>query len=89
LALKNPIGLTIDLEWNLSYVRYRDRADDERLAPNKRIGETVVLNETTDAELIGIELLALDAQTLVTARAVAHARGFTFPKDIVDVTNCA
>ena len=75
------IGLSVDLEVQAGYVRYRSLPVGER-ARSKRISEDVAADYREDGEFLGIELLALDEAAMSQARDFAAANGLAFPRDL-------
>jgi len=79
--VKRYIGLSVDLEAQAAYVRYRPLPAGER-ARSKRVSEDVAVDYREDGELLGVELLALDDAAMAQAKAFAIANGLAFPRDL-------
>ncbi len=75
------IALSVDLEVQAGYVRYRPLPPGEH-ARSKRISADVAADYREDGELLGVELLALDDAAMTQARAFAAANGLAFPRDL-------
>ena len=75
------IGVNVDLEAQAGYVRYRSLPSGER-ARSERVGDTVVADYAENGEVLGVELLALDDDSVAQARAFAAVHGLAFPRDL-------
>jgi uncharacterized protein YuzE len=75
------IGLSVDLQAQAGYVRYRSLPAGER-ARSKRISEDVVADCRENGELLGVELLALDDDAMAQARDFATKHDLAFPRDL-------
>lgn len=82
-----PIEVKVDLEANASYVRYR------RLLPGEHVAETVdVVDDGSVAadvdargNILGIELLGFNGDTMITAQKFASDHDLAFPRDLSGV----
>ncbi|HEX3549993.1 MAG TPA: hypothetical protein VHT53_06430 [Candidatus Elarobacter sp.] len=77
-----PIQLRLDYDVGAGYLKYRNLADAEHVARNARISEDVIVDYTDADEVVGIELLAFDEETLDVARSFASRNGLLFPDTI-------
>lgn len=78
------IGLSVDLEAQAGYVRYRALPAGER-ARGRRISEDVVADYCKRGLLLGVELLALDDSAIAQAREFAAQHDLAFPRDLSGV----
>ena len=81
MNVRRYIGLSVDLEAQAGYVRYRPLPAGEQVR-SERVSDVVVADYRADGELVGLELLALDAATMTQARAFAASNGLAFPRDL-------
>lgn len=75
------IAVSIDLEAQAGYVRYRALPAGER-ARSKRISEDLVADYRENGELLGLELLALDGGAMAQAQTFAASQDLAFPRDL-------
>lgn len=76
--MRQPIEVEVDRVNGLGYVRY---------IAGREVAETLVVWDDgsvaadvgDDGEVLGIEVLGLDSETLSRARAFAESRGLDFP----------
>lgn len=75
--MMKPLGVEIDFESKAGYVTYAER----RVAETLDVWEEGTVAADLDAEgnVIGIEVLGLDAQTISRARAFAEEHDLAFP----------
>lgn len=78
--MKKPRALDIDFEAGAGYIRY---ADGE-VAGTIDVWEDGQVAADVDAadEVLGIEILGFDDETLAHARRFAHGRGLAFPVNL-------
>lgn len=75
-----PVGLQVDLEMDAAYIRY---AEGE-VAGTIDVWEDGWVAADVDGagQVLGIEVLDLDIETLEHAREFAHTRGLAFPDSL-------
>jgi len=86
-TLRQPVWVTIDGEpevGSLTYVYYVPE-EQAQCARSTRVGERMVVDTDSNGELVGIELLDLDAATLRAAHHAAAMHGAAFPAYLVPV----
>lgn len=75
-----PVGLQVDLETDAAYIRY---AEGEVAATIDVWQDGWVAADVDGAgQVLGIEVLDLDLETLEHAREFARARGLAFPDSL-------
>ena len=79
--MKNPIGIEIDLEFHVAYVRYHE-IPDGAVTRSDRVSEEVVIDYGAANDILGIELLATDDASLAKATDFAHSHGLAFPRHL-------
>jgi len=75
--MTKPIGVEVDLESKSGYVAYSDR----RIAETHEVWDEGTIAADVDAggEIVGIEMLQLDRDTLSRARRYAEEHDLIFP----------
>jgi hypothetical protein len=79
--MRRPISMTLDFAQGVGYIVFRVLAEGEtvsatRIAP----GTDVCADRDAAGEIVGIELLALDGETLELADRFARENGMAFPR---------
>ncbi len=77
-----PTEVKVDLEANAGYVRYRALPAGDRVARTVRLSGDIAVDFDTADAVLGIEILAFDADVLEAARQFAGSRGLAFPRDL-------
>ncbi len=78
--MTDPKNISIDLEAGAAYVAY----SDSKIATTKDVWKDgqVAADYDEHANVVGIELLGFDAETLEHARAFAQENELTFPSNL-------
>lgn len=84
-----PTEVKIDLEAHAGYVRYRTLPFGQHVARTIRVGANIAVDLDASEAVLGIELLAFDADVLEAARQVAASRGLAFPRDLAGAVAAA
>jgi hypothetical protein len=79
--MKSPTRITIDPEYPVAYVAYRDIAPGET-ARTDRVSFDVRADYNDAGDLLGIELLSLGQSAVDEGRAYAQKLGYAFPVDL-------
>lgn len=79
--MKEPISVDVDLTRGAGYVQYIEDCDIAETIDVWRDGR-VAADVSDDREIVGIELLYLDAETLSHARGFAVQANLAFPVDL-------
>jgi hypothetical protein len=88
LKMKRPIEVSIDLEAGAGYVEYLADAEIVGTLDIWRDGQ--VAADLDDAEqVVGIEVLGFDEETLARARSFAHEHGLAFPENLAGALSVA
>jgi uncharacterized protein YuzE len=75
------IGLNVDLETQVGYIRYRALPAGER-ARSERVSADVAVDYGGNGAVLGLELLALDEEALAQAKEFAGRHDLAFPLDL-------
>ena len=78
----NPITIHADLEAGAFEITYRDLPRGKFIDHDERIAPGATAGIGPRGQVIGIELLNLEAPTLTAARNYATAHGLGFPQDL-------
>ena len=81
--MSNPISVEVDLEAGVGYIEYVSGGE---VAGTEDVwGDgTVAADLDDDGAVLGIEILAFDAETIGHAKRYAAARGLTFPTHLAE-----
>lgn len=86
--MKQPIEVRVDFEAGAGYVRY---IGDVEVAGTLDVWHDGQVAADLDGaeQVVGIEFLGFDEETLARACAFAHERGLAFPKNLADALSVA
>lgn len=77
-----PIEVAADPQFDVAYVRYRTIPEGEHVTRSQREGEGVQVDFDAQSQVLGIELLDFDSETIGIARRFADRNGLLFPKTL-------
>lgn len=77
-----PTEVKIVLEANVGYVLYRVLPDGDRVARTLRVSTDIAVDFDAGDAVLGIEILAFDADVLEAAREFAVSQQLAFPRDL-------
>jgi uncharacterized protein YuzE len=85
--MTRPIEVKVDLEANASYVRYRRLVQDEHVDATHDLcaDGSVAVDVDSGGNVLGIEVLGFDRETLEAAKRYAHEHRLAFPSDLAAV----
>jgi uncharacterized protein YuzE len=81
--MEKPMSLHIDFDAEvgaLGYLRFRPLDAGKHVARTQRVSDAVFVDFNDESQILGIELLALDDESLDVARHFAAQHGLEFPE---------
>jgi uncharacterized protein YuzE len=78
--MQSALKLTIDFKAGAGYLIYRPLPEGSFVTRTQTVNDDVLVDFDGDSQVLGIELLSFDDQTLSVARRFAEENELSFPE---------